>query len=153
MRELIRKVSAACAEDREDEAGFTLVELLIVVIVLGILAAVTVFGLSGATSKSAKAACKADVHTVETAIESFRSNSDGAWPANQGALTTPGGAAGGNAYIRTWPANPGHYTLTMDNAGKVFVSGPGVPNPLVDYDTLTNGAPGVAPANPCDAVS
>lgn len=61
------------------DRGFTLVELLIVIVILGVLATVTVFAVRGITSKGEDSACKADKNTLETAIESFRANT-GAYP-------------------------------------------------------------------------
>jgi prepilin-type N-terminal cleavage/methylation domain-containing protein len=117
--------------DRSDEEGFTLIELLIVVIVLGILAAVTVFGLSGSASQSAKSACRSDARTTEVAVDAFHAESPtGAWP-TQGAgitdLLNPGNA---NAYagwggtvptpapfLRTTPGNAGHYSIGLIHGG------------------------------------
>jgi len=45
---------------------FTLIELLIVIVVLGILAAVVIFALGGITGKSAVASCQADGATIST---------------------------------------------------------------------------------------
>jgi general secretion pathway protein G len=56
---------------QQDQSGFTLVELLIVIVILGILAAIVVFAVNGIQNKSAEAACKADVQTITTAAESF----------------------------------------------------------------------------------
>lgn len=56
--------------DRED--GFTLIELLIVVVILGVLAAVVVFAMGGATSSAHEAACGADRRTVLTAVEAYQ---------------------------------------------------------------------------------
>ena len=39
------------------EEGFTLIELLIVIIILGVLAAIVVFSVSGITNKGSSAAC------------------------------------------------------------------------------------------------
>ena len=50
------------------EAGFTLIELLIVIVVLGILAAIVIFSLTGVTGQSQAAACNTDAKTVETAV-------------------------------------------------------------------------------------
>ena len=47
------------------EYGFTLIELLIVIIVLGILAAIVIFSLTGVTGQSKPAACTSDAKTVE----------------------------------------------------------------------------------------
>ncbi|WP_420451670.1 type II secretion system protein [Ilumatobacter sp.] len=53
------------------DKGFTLVELLIVIVILGILATVTVFAVRGITDQGEKNACKVERRTVETAIESY----------------------------------------------------------------------------------
>ena len=55
----------------KEESGFTLIELLIVIVILGILAAIVVFSVSGITDKGTSSACKADVATAQTAVEAF----------------------------------------------------------------------------------
>ena len=56
---------------RTTEVGFTLIELLIVIVVLGILAAIVVFSLTGVTGQSKPAACTSDAKTVEMAIDAY----------------------------------------------------------------------------------
>ena len=51
--------------------GFTLIELMVVIIILGILATVTVFAVRGITSQGEENACAVELRTVETAIESY----------------------------------------------------------------------------------
>jgi prepilin-type N-terminal cleavage/methylation domain-containing protein len=53
------------------DKGFTLVELLIVIVILGILATVTVFAVRGITDKGTKSACDSDKVTLQTAAESY----------------------------------------------------------------------------------
>lgn len=53
------------------DKGFTLVELLIVIVILGILATVTVFAVRGITDKGKTSACQADQKTLETAVEAW----------------------------------------------------------------------------------
>ena len=53
------------------DKGFTLVELLIVIVILGILATVTVFAVRGITDKGNKSACDTDKVTLQTASEAY----------------------------------------------------------------------------------
>ena len=57
-------------ENKQDK-GFTLVELLIVIVILGILATVTVFAVRGITDRGQDNSCDVEQRTIETAIESY----------------------------------------------------------------------------------
>ena len=54
-----------------DERGFTLVELLIVVTILGILAAVVTSSLVGLTATANTNACAEELRTVQTAVDAL----------------------------------------------------------------------------------
>jgi prepilin-type N-terminal cleavage/methylation domain-containing protein len=56
---------------RQNEDGFTLIELLIVIVILGVLAGIVVFAVSGITDRGTVAACKADIKTVQVASEAY----------------------------------------------------------------------------------
>lgn len=56
--------------NRQD-SGFTLIELLVVIIILGILAAVVVFAVSGVGDRGKLAAITTDAKTIRTAQEAF----------------------------------------------------------------------------------
>lgn len=58
------------SSDRRDE-GFTLVELLIVIVILGVLSTVTVFAVNGIASRGESAATSADEQTVVRAQEAY----------------------------------------------------------------------------------
>jgi general secretion pathway protein G len=53
------------------DRGFTLVELLIVIVLLGIIAAVTVFAVRGVSDKGKVNVCLMDRRMLETAVESY----------------------------------------------------------------------------------
>jgi prepilin-type N-terminal cleavage/methylation domain-containing protein len=56
---------------KRKDKGFTLVELLIVIVILGILATVTVFAVRGITDQGQKSSCDTDKVTLQTAVETF----------------------------------------------------------------------------------
>ena len=98
-----------------DESGFTLVELLVVIVILGILAAVAVFAVGGITDKGKASACKADLKSVEVASEAYFAT-NGAYADDVPALVTakflrqaPGT---GNGYTITYTASDGSVSST-----------------------------------------
>ncbi len=99
----------------EEWPGFTLVELLVVVVVLGILAAVVVFALGGVSASASVASCRADAHIVETAVRAYVAQ-NGASP------TTAELTASTDPYLDSFPASTS-FAITL-NHGVVEVAAP-----------------------------
>ncbi|MGB8860648.1 MAG: prepilin-type N-terminal cleavage/methylation domain-containing protein, partial [Ilumatobacteraceae bacterium] len=76
-------------EVEKNDRGFTLVELLIVIVILGILATVTVFAVRGITNQGKTSACAADKKTIEVAAEAHQAQF-GNYPASIAAMETAG---------------------------------------------------------------
>ena len=125
MKELNRKLKRS--ESGADETGFTLFELLIVIVVLGILAAIVVFALSGVTSKSATAACQSDSKTVGVAVAALQAENPGAWNSYTSAQwktelllnsTAVNGLTGG-PFLQSWPqGNSTTYKISVSPGGQ-----------------------------------
>jgi prepilin-type N-terminal cleavage/methylation domain-containing protein len=58
--------------------GFTLVEVLIVVVILGILAGIVVYAVTGTTSNASKQACKTEAKQFVNAYAAYQANHGGA---------------------------------------------------------------------------
>jgi type IV pilus assembly protein PilA len=132
----------------QEEKGFTLVELLVVMLILGLLAAIAIPSFFNQRDKARDADAKADVRTAQTAIESYATDNNGSY-----ASATPGDLSTIEAAL-TDPVADGEltvtsdatsYTVTMasDNAGNSFSisrSGTGVVTFDCDVDD-TDGCP------------
>ena len=64
---------------RSDESGFTLVELLVVMLIIGILAAIAIPSFFNQRDKANDAQAKAAVRTAQTAMETYATDNDGSY--------------------------------------------------------------------------
>jgi len=91
------------------QSGFTLVEILIVVVILGILAAIVVPQFTNASNEAIKGALQTQLQTINSQVELFRVRNQGAYPDFAGSmwddLTT-------SEYLKELPLNG--YTGTSD---------------------------------------
>jgi general secretion pathway protein G len=119
------------------EKGFTLVELLVVIVILGILAAVVVFAVSGSTDDAKSSACKSDASSAISAIEAYKAKTGG-WPTAWSDMLPAASGTNPNQYLRKAPANynlgsGGKLTLKPDDADT------GYKNPCTSADLSAAG--------------
>jgi len=125
MTEVNRRLKKRSTAD--GESGFTLIELLIVIVVLGILAAIVVFALSGVTGKSITAACQSDAKTVGVGVAALQAenptqwqgNTSGDWQTNLLANSNPVTNIGA-PFLQSWPTgNSASYHIVVSGTGGV----------------------------------
>ncbi len=93
--------------------GFTLVELLVVVVIIGILAAIALPNFIGAQKKAKAAAVKGNMRTIQIASESYATDSGGSYGKNADILPyLPGGTNKIGGTPGTLPQNPVDPTKT-----------------------------------------
>ncbi|MGD9782907.1 MAG: type II secretion system major pseudopilin GspG [Kiritimatiellia bacterium] len=87
-------------EIRRGDAGFTLIEILLVVVIIGILAAVAVPRLGGRVGQSQIAAARASIGAISTAIDLYETD-NGKFPDSLQNLVTKGSEPNWNGpYVR-----------------------------------------------------
>jgi len=127
---------------RSAEHGFTLVELMVVIVIIGLLATIVAINVIPATDKARVEKAKADVATIEQALDQYRLdnlNYPGATEGLQALLSPPATLAqparyrrGG--YIKKLPEDP------WGRAYKYTV--PGKKGPFDIYSLGADGQPG-----------
>jgi prepilin-type N-terminal cleavage/methylation domain-containing protein len=110
---------------RQGDGGYTLIELLLVIVVLGILATIVIAAAGGFASDAEDRGCAADALILATAIESYFAQA----PAN---VIPPDSSAD--------PSNPDRYELQLVAAGLLRATSE-------RYDVEPNGE--LSPQPPC----
>jgi type II secretion system protein G len=65
---------------KKNNKGFTLVELMVVVVIIGILVAIAIPVYNASTARAEAGACEANIRMIESAIEQYKMNNDGTVP-------------------------------------------------------------------------
>ena len=84
---------AGTSRRKSRTAGFTIVELLIVIVVIGILATITIVAYNGIQQRARDTARKSDIATIQKALELYHID-NGGYPACSSAPYQPGGGRG-----------------------------------------------------------
>jgi general secretion pathway protein G len=126
------------------ERGFTLVELLVVMVILGLLAALVVPSYLGRERKARAQAAKTQIELLGTALDTFRLDV-GRYPTGQEGLAALRVAPGG---LPRWDGPYLKKEVPLDPWGRPY--GYESPGQHGDYDLYTYGADG-APGGDGDA--
>lgn len=114
-------------EFKKNNKGFTLVELMVVVVIIGILVAIAVPVYNSSQQKARENAHNANVRILKGAGQQYIT--DNGIPKDGRVEWTGKDNEGWEKYVQEWPENPltsgdhsGVYNVTIDTDGKVTVS-------------------------------
>jgi general secretion pathway protein G len=102
-------VDSACTPSRRSsENGFTLVELMVVIVIIGLLTTIVAINVLPSLGKANAQVAKTDIATLDQAVEHYRIDNATYPSASQGlqVLVAPQGPTGTGGYIKKLPTDP-----------------------------------------------
>ena len=126
---------------RKMEQGFTLVEIMIVVAIIALLAAIAIPNLLRARMSSNDALAKATLRAMSTAAESYGTANNGLYPGDINSLTTPTPPFLNTNYVGISPvAGYTYAAVTMNSAGYTITATPvSIGSTGTQVETITTG--------------
>ena len=118
------------------ERGFTLIEIMVVVVIIGLLAAIVAPNLIGNIDRAAVTRARADIRTIDNALNLYRLDNfryPGTDEGLQALVTNPGeaGAPNWKQYLRSVPTDPWNNEYQYASPGRQG-----------DYEIFSFGADG-----------
>ncbi|MBV8171724.1 MAG: prepilin-type N-terminal cleavage/methylation domain-containing protein [Candidatus Eremiobacteraeota bacterium] len=92
-----------CVRSRKSLRGFTLIELMIVIAIIAVLAAILIPNFLHARAESQTTACEGNEKQIATSLEEYAVDTGGIYPAS--GVVTPA-LFGANPYMNTTPTDP-----------------------------------------------
>mgnify|MGYP001613309122 CR=1 FL=1 len=81
-------------QKKSSQKGFTLIELMVVIVIIGILVAIALPNFIGAQDRAKLSSVKSNMHTIQTMLETYRVDWGGVYPGNVVQLSTEATGAG-----------------------------------------------------------
>ena len=110
--------------DSQTDHGFTLIEMMVIVVILGILAGAVVFNLNGVVSSGVVSACETNANIVNTAVVAYDAHTGGTPVATPSRLTSSA-----TPYLQNFPSSP-DYVISISPSGRVMIAAPATAPPV-----------------------